>query len=155
MTPEYRAALYTLIENAVVAASPSDPLFEASVPRTSRAQVNDAKVIRVVSGPGRFNFGGETSNRAVQCLFTIQCWVMPTSGSGDHSEDDDDREAALDTAMEMAEAIFNALHNNQNLSGAVCLADADDYDAEFASHGGMLKAAAYLDGVINPGDVQG
>jgi hypothetical protein len=150
MTPDYRAALYTLIENAINAAGSNDALFEAVIPRTSRGRVDNLKTVKIVSGPGKFNFGAEDDNRAVECLFTIQCWVMP-----DRVEDDESMETALDTAMEMAEEIFNAVHNNQSLSNTVCLCDADDYDAEFANHGGMVKAAAYLDGVINPTDVQG
>lgn len=144
MTPDYRQALYTLIENAVTAAAPGDALYEANVPRTSRAQVNESKTIRVVGGPGRFNFGAESHSRATDCLFTIQAWTLPESDS------DTDREAALDLAITMIEQLHIAIHNDQNLGGAVCICDADDFDSELVSHGGTLKAAAYLDGVINP-----
>jgi hypothetical protein len=150
MTPDYRAALYDLIETAINAAGSGDALFEAVIPRTSRGRVDNLKTVRVVSGPGTFNFGAEDDNRAVECLFTIQCWVMPA-----RNDDDEAAEDALDTAMEMAEAIHNAIHNDQSLGSTVCLCDADEYDAEFANHGGMVKAAAYLDGIINPVDVQG
>lgn len=149
MTPEYRAALYALIENAVDGSTSDSALYETHVPHTSRSQVSETKTIKIISGPGRFNFGAEDENRAIECLFTIQCWVRPTA------ETDDDYEDALDLAMEMAEAVFNAIHNDQSLGGTVCLVDADDYDAEFANHGGMRKAVAYLDGVINPVGVQG
>lgn len=155
MTPDYRAALYDLIEAAINAAPPDSPLYEAAIPRTSRGRVDNTKTVRVMSGPGRFNFGADRQCRAVECLFTIQCWVTPTKENGDFSEDDADREAALDLAMEMAEALHIAIHNDQSLGGAVLICDADEYDAEFARHGGMTKAAAYLDGEINPGDVQG
>ena len=144
MTPDYRQALYTLIENAVTNAAPDDALADAYVPRTSRGTVDQNKTIKVISGPGKFNFGAESHSRALDCLFTIQCWVLPDSDS------DDDREAAIDEAITMAEDLHKAIHNNQNLSGSVCLCDADELDVELASHGGQLKAAAYLDGIINP-----
>jgi hypothetical protein len=149
MTPDYRNALYALIENAVAAAGPTDALYEANVPRTSRANVSESKTIKVIAGPGRFNFGASTQNRALSCVFTIQCWVLPMS------ESDSDREDALDLAITMAYDLFNAIHNNQSLGGAVCLCDADEYDSEIVSHGGMLKATAYLDGTINPVGVSG
>jgi len=145
MTREYRAALYDLIETAINAAGANDALFEAVIPRTSRGRVDNPKTIKVVSGPGTFNFGAEDSHKAVDCLFTIQCWVIP-----EKDDDEEILEEALDTAMEMAEALFNAIHNDQHLSSTVCLVDADEYDAEFASHGATTKAAAYLDGTINP-----
>ena len=152
MTPDYRAALYTLIENAITASGPSDALFQASVPRTSRGQVSQQaaeKTVRIASGPGRFNFGAEASIEAVDCLFTIQCWVTPRSDS------DADLEDALDKAMLMANELNDAIHNDHSFGGAVCSSTADEYDAEFANHGGMLKAVVYLDGVINPVGAQG
>lgn len=151
MRPSYRQALYQLIENTVTASGSDSALFEAFVPRTSRGRVSQDKTIKVVSGPGIFDFGGEASRKARDCVFTIQCWVTP-----ERPDDDEALEEALDTAMTMAEELFDAIHSDQTLGGAVCLCDADGYDAEYASHGGMIKAAAYLDGTINPtGDITG
>lgn len=80
------------------------------------------------------------------CLFYLESFVRPDSDSIS------DEESALDTAIEMMQAVQRALLANTDLSGAVCdlLADKFKFTAGMSKLGATRFAVCILPIIINP-----
>lgn len=80
------------------------------------------------------------------CLFYLEAFVRPTS------ERFADEDAALDTAIEIMQAVQRGLLGNTDLSGAVCdlLADKFKFTAGMSKLGATRFAVCILPIIINP-----
>ncbi len=140
-----RNALYTFIEALIDGSELSDALSGAESFRNLRGDVNTAaKIVRVDVLDGVMAVTDEPIQQEQGVGFTIQFWCTP---EGTELTDLDD---AKDTSFDMARQFFDALHENQSLSGAVCLADADVFETGEANLGATLRGVTYLDGEVNP-----
>lgn len=140
-----RDALYDFIQTLIDGSSSGDALYGAESFRNLRGTVNEAvKVVRVDVLEGLMAVTDEPIRQEQGVAFTVQFWCTPESTELSDLDD------AKDTSFDMARQFFDALHENQSLSGSVCMADADVFETGEANLGSSLRGVTYLDGEVNP-----
>lgn len=140
-----RTALYNFTDALVAASATTDALFEAISFRNLRKPVDEQiKVVRVEVFDGRMTVSPDSKQKEMGIRFEVQFWVTPDDVSQEALDD------ATDTSFDMARQWFDALHNDQSLTGQVCFADADEFETGAANLGATLRGVTYLYGEVNP-----
>ncbi len=145
-------ALKTTLAAAISAAAVGTILNDVYLYGTARGSVeveDYSKVIRIDVENGTLIRTADETRREQLVVFKIQCFVLPAV-----ADDFDSEEAASDASFDLAEAIFEYLHSNPTLSGAVTDIDLPENETNFekgmANFAARRWGATNLYGIINP-----
>lgn len=137
-------AFYTFLESLIQEVGSDSPLSGAQSFRSLRASVDEAeRIIRVDYFSGKFVPANEAAESEREVKLVVECFVTPK----------DDSEMELQRAKiestRMAKAIFMAYATQIGWTNA-CDVQGDEFDADVASFGTVLRGATYLYPTVNP-----